>query len=96
MEWRGVGVQGFAGFVCWSRLFRRVIIFKLCTPVCSVSPATGRGTHVVRQHKYKKICARICRAGRYLGLAMNSERPANIVDEGLDYYTPANVRRLGR
>lgn len=40
-------------------------------------------------------------AGRYLGLAMKSERPANIVDEGLDYltpdyYTPANVRRLGR
>ena len=40
-------------------------------------------------------------AGRYIGLAMKSERPANIVDEGLDYltpeyYTPANVRRLGR
>ncbi len=40
-------------------------------------------------------------AGRYLGLAMKSELPANIVDEGLDYltpdyYTPANVRRLGR
>lgn len=39
-------------------------------------------------------------AGRYLGLAMKSDRPANIVDEGLDYltpdyYTPANVRRLG-
>jgi hypothetical protein len=35
-------------------------------------------------------------AGRYLGLAMKSERPANTVDEGLDYltpeyYTPANV-----
>jgi hypothetical protein len=40
-------------------------------------------------------------AGRYLGLAMKSERKANIVDEGLDYltpdyYTPANVRRLCR
>ena len=39
-------------------------------------------------------------AGRYLGLAMKSERPANFVT-GLerltpDYYTPANVRRLGR
>ena len=35
-----------------------------------------------------------------LGLAMKSERPANVVT-GLerltqDYYTPANVRRLGR
>ena len=40
-------------------------------------------------------------AGRYMGLAMKSGRPANVVDEGLDYltpdyYTPANVRRLGR
>ena len=40
-------------------------------------------------------------AGRYLGLAMKSERPANFVVEGIDYlmpdyYTPANVRRLGR
>ena len=40
-------------------------------------------------------------AGRYIGLAMKSDRPANIVDEGLEYltpeyYTPANVRRLGR
>ena len=39
-------------------------------------------------------------AGRYLGLAMKSGRPANFVT-GLerltkDYYTPANVRRLGR
>lgn len=39
-------------------------------------------------------------AGRYLGLAMKTGRPANVV-EGLDrltpkYYTPANVRRLGR
>ena len=39
-------------------------------------------------------------AGRYLGLGMKSERPANVVT-GLDrltqdYYTPANVRRLGR
>ena len=38
-------------------------------------------------------------AGRYLGLAMKSGRPANFVT-GLerltpDYYTPANVRRLG-
>lgn len=40
-------------------------------------------------------------AGRYLGLAMKSDRPANIVGEGLEYltpeyYTPANVKRLGR
>lgn len=40
-------------------------------------------------------------AGRYLGLAMKSERLANIVDEDLDYLTPdyyalANVRQLGR
>ena len=40
-------------------------------------------------------------AGRYLGLAMKSQRLANIVDEGLDYltpeyYTPANVHLLGR
>ena len=40
-------------------------------------------------------------AGRYLGLAMKAERPINQVDEGLDYltedyFTPANVRRLGR
>jgi hypothetical protein len=39
-------------------------------------------------------------AGRYLGLGMKSGRPANFVT-GLerltpDYYTPANVRRLGR
>ena len=39
-------------------------------------------------------------AGRYLGLAMKTGRPSNVV-EGLDrltpkYYTPANVRRLGR
>jgi hypothetical protein len=39
-------------------------------------------------------------AGRYMGLAMKSGRPANVVT-GLerlepDYYTPANVRRLGR
>ena len=39
-------------------------------------------------------------AGRYLGLAMKSGRPANFVT-GLerltkDYYTPANVRRVGR
>ena len=40
-------------------------------------------------------------AGRYLGLAMKADRPINQVDEGLDYltedyFTPANVRRLGR
>ena len=40
-------------------------------------------------------------AGRYMGLAMKSGRPANEVDVGLerltlDYFTPANVRRLGR
>ncbi len=40
-------------------------------------------------------------SGRYMGLAMKSDRPTNIVEEGLDYlqpnyYTPANVRRLGR
>jgi len=40
-------------------------------------------------------------AGRYMGLAMKSDRPINQVDEGLDYlteeyFTPANVRRLGR
>lgn len=40
-------------------------------------------------------------AGRYIGLAMKAERPANIVGEGLDYltpeyYTPANVKKLGR
>ncbi len=40
-------------------------------------------------------------AGRYMGLAMKSGRPINQVDEGLDYltedyFTPANVRRLGR
>ncbi|MDB2668531.1 DUF1329 domain-containing protein [Alphaproteobacteria bacterium] len=39
-------------------------------------------------------------AGRYLGLGMKSGQPANVVT-GLerltkDYYTPANVRRLGR
>ena len=39
-------------------------------------------------------------AGRYMGLGMKSGRPANYVT-GLerltpDYYTPANVRRLGR
>ena len=39
-------------------------------------------------------------AGRYMGLGMKSGRPANAVT-GLerlspDYYTPANVRRLGR
>jgi hypothetical protein len=27
-------------------------------------------------------------AGRYIGLAMKSDRPANIVDEGLEYLTP--------
>ena len=40
-------------------------------------------------------------AGRYMGLAMKSGRPANEVNVGLerltpDYFTPANVRRLGR
>ena len=40
-------------------------------------------------------------AGRYIGVAMKSGRPANQVDENLeylteDYFTPANVRRLGR
>jgi hypothetical protein len=39
-------------------------------------------------------------AGRYMGLAMKSGRPANVVT-GLErlepaYYAPANVRRLGR
>jgi hypothetical protein len=39
-------------------------------------------------------------AGRYMGLAMKAGRPSNVVT-GLerlepDYYTPANVRRLGR
>ena len=39
-------------------------------------------------------------AGRYMGLGMKAGRPANVVT-GLerlepDYYTPANVRRLGR
>ena len=39
-------------------------------------------------------------AGRYMGVGMKSQRPANYVT-GLerltpDYYTPANVRRLGR
>ena len=39
-------------------------------------------------------------AGRYMGVGMKSGRPANYVT-GLerltpDYYTPANVRRLGR
>jgi len=39
-------------------------------------------------------------AGRYIALQIKSGRPANLV-EGLDYltkdyYTPANVRRLGR
>lgn len=39
-------------------------------------------------------------AGRYMGLAMKSGRPANVVS-GLErlepaYYSPANVRRLGR
>ncbi|MBE8191311.1 MAG: DUF1329 domain-containing protein, partial [Alphaproteobacteria bacterium] len=40
-------------------------------------------------------------AGRYLGLAMKSNRPANIVDEGLEYltpeyYTPSSIKKLGR
>ncbi len=40
-------------------------------------------------------------SGRYIGLAMKSERPANQVEEGLEYltpeyFTPSNVRRLGR
>ena len=40
-------------------------------------------------------------AGRYIGLAMKSNRPLNIVDRELDYlqpsyYTPASIRRLGR
>ena len=39
-------------------------------------------------------------AGRYIALQLKSDRPANVVN-GLeyltpDYYTPANVRRLGR
>jgi|SaaInl5LU_22_DNA_1037371.scaffolds.fasta_scaffold06527_3 hypothetical protein len=41
-------------------------------------------------------------AGRYLGIAMKSERPANVVDKASleylsnDYFTPSNVRNLGR
>ena len=47
------------------------------------------------------VCMYDTLAGRYLGLAMKAGRPVNQVDEGLDYltedyFTPANVRRLGR
>lgn len=40
-------------------------------------------------------------AGRYIGLAMKSDRPLNLVNKGLNYlkpsyYTPASIRRLGR
>lgn len=41
------------------------------------------------------------RARRYMGLAMKSNRPANLVEEGLEYlqpkyYTSANASKLGR